>query len=81
MMMDLVKQDLRGVGISYCLDLFGHDIFALGRKIRVEMNVGVYHAEVGDGVSLGREMVARRRFGLDAIILASWFHGLCAVTE
>ena len=37
--------------------------------------------EVGEAASCGRRAVERRRFGLDAISLASWFQGLCAVTE
>ena len=37
--------------------------------------------EVGEAASCGRRAVERRRFGLDAINLASWFQGLCAVTE
>ena len=37
--------------------------------------------EVGEAANCGRRAVERRRFGLDAISLASWFQGLCAVTE
>ena len=37
--------------------------------------------EVGEAANCGRRAVERSRFGLDAIILASWFHGLCAATE
>ena len=37
--------------------------------------------EVGEAASSGRRAVERRRFGLDAMSLASWFQGLCAVTE
>ena len=44
MMVDLVKKDLCGVGISYCFDLLGRNAFAPGREIRVKMNIGVYHA-------------------------------------
>ena len=43
MMMSLVEQDLCGVRIRYCFDLVRRVIFAPGRKIRVEMNVGMYH--------------------------------------
>ena len=37
--------------------------------------------EVGEAASCGSRAVERRRIGLDAISLASWFHGLCAATE
>ena len=37
--------------------------------------------EVGEAASCGRRAVERRRFGLNAMSLASWFQGLCAVTE
>ena len=37
--------------------------------------------DVGEAARCGRRAVERRRFGLDAISLASWFQGLCAVTE
>ena len=36
---------------------------------------------MGEAASCGRRAVERRRFGLDAMSLASWFQGLCAVTE
>ena len=42
-MINLVEQDLCGVRIRYCFDLVRRDIFAPGRKIDVEMNVGMYH--------------------------------------
>ena len=37
--------------------------------------------EVGEAASGGRRVVESRRFGLEARILASWVHGLCAVME
>ena len=36
---------------------------------------------MGEAASCGKRAVERRRFGLDAMSLASWFQGLCAVME
>ena len=53
-LMDLVKQYLRGVGISYSLDLFGQNLFAPGWKVYVEMNVGMYNTKGGRRCEFGK---------------------------
>ena len=74
--MNLVKQHLCGTRLCYHFDLVRRDDFAARWEVRVKCTLLWIKQVVGEGVSFEREMVARRRLGLDAMILASSFYGL-----
>ena len=74
--MNLGKQNLCGARLCYHFDLVRRDDFAARREVSVKVYVTVYDAGCRRGVRGGRWIVAKRRLGLDVIILASSFHRL-----